>query len=61
MSEFSKKLKNEYDRARKAVLNANKTPLIGLSLSGVLIYVNLILFLPVQIPSNIIKYDILLI
>ena len=27
MSEFSKKLKNEYDRARKAVLNANKTPL----------------------------------
>ena len=39
MSEFSKKLKNEYDRARKAVLNANKTPLIGLCLSGVLYYI----------------------
>lgn len=36
MSEFSKKLKNEYDRARKAILNAKKTPLIGLCLSGVL-------------------------
>ena len=39
MSEVSKKLKNAYDRARTAVLNANKTPLIGLCLSGVLYYI----------------------
>ena len=45
MSEFSKKLKKEYDRARKAVLNANKTPLIGLCLSGVLLYMIVILLL----------------
>ena len=45
MSEFSKKLKNEYNRARKAVLNANKTPLIGLCLSGVLLYMIVILLL----------------
>ena len=45
MSKFSKKLKNEYDRARKAVLNANKTPLIDLCLSGVLLYMIVILLL----------------
>ena len=45
MSKFSKKLKNEYDRAIIAVLNANKTPLIGLCLSGVLLYMIVILLL----------------
>ena len=45
MSEFSGNLKNEYNRARIAVLNANKTPLIGLCLSGVLLYMIVILLL----------------
>ena len=39
MSEFSKKLKNEYDRAIIAILNAKKIPLIGLCLLGVLFYI----------------------
>ncbi len=38
MSEFSKKLKNEYNRARKAVLNANKHPNRLVLIRGAFIY-----------------------
>ena len=46
MSEFSKKLKNEYDRARNAVLNAKKnTPNRLVLIRGVLLYTIVILLL----------------
>ena len=40
MSEFSENLKNEYNRARIAVLNANKTPLTNDTVRGFLFYIN---------------------